>query len=132
MNHHRGTIIDEICEKDLRYKADAYDFILEALSYTQKKFSRQRHVSGEELLQGIKDLLLEKFGPMALQVLQHWGIKSTDDFGHIVFNLVSNKLLSKTEEDTLESFKNRYDFQQAFHVEYRQQLEKKLSRMRSF
>ena len=132
MNHRRGTIIDEICEKDLRYEPDAYDFVLESLSYTQKKFNRHRHVSGEELLQGIKDLLLEKFGPMALLVLQYWGIKSTDDFGHIVFNLVSNKLLSKTEEDTLESFRNRYDFQQAFDVEYRRQLEKKLSRMRSF
>ena len=68
---------------------------------------------------------------MTLIVLQHWGIHSTEDFGHIVFRLVENKVLSKTEDDNVETFKDAYDFQEAFENDYRRQLAKKISRMRS-
>lgn len=125
-----NDIVVNICERDLRYKEDAYDFMMEALSYTQKKFRRSKHVSGEELLAGIRDLLLDRFGPLTLSVLNHWGIKSTEDIGNIVFNLVENKVLSKTEEDRVESFRNGYDFREVFDSGYRKLLEKKISRMR--
>lgn len=125
-----NDIVVNICERDLRYKEDAYDFVMESLSYTQKKFRRSKHVSGEELLAGIRDLLLDRFGPLTLSVLKHWGIKSTEDIGNIVFNLVENKVLSKTEEDRVESFRNGYDFREVFDSGYRKILEKKISRMR--
>jgi uncharacterized repeat protein (TIGR04138 family) len=123
-------ILDEICERDPRYKDDAYEFVLEALSYTQKKRKRIRHVSGGELLDGIRDLLVEQFGPMTLRVLDHWGIKSTEDFGNIVFNLVERRVLSKTDEDTIESFRNVYDLETVFNSEYRNKLAKQISRLR--
>lgn len=131
MNRKFDTIIDEIYEKDPRYKPDAYEFVMEALSFTQKKFRRVKHVTGEELLAGIKRLLMEKFGPMTLSVLKHWGIERTEDFGNIVFNLVNNKVLSKTEEDSIESFKDGFDFREAFEAGYKRRLEKRISRMRS-
>ncbi len=131
MNREIDNILEKICEKDPRYKPDAYEFIMEALSFTQKKYRRPKHVTGEELLVGIKEMLFDKFGPMALSLLEHWGVKTTEDFGNIVFNLVNNKVLSKTEEDTLESFKNGYNFKEAFGIEYQKHLEKKISRMRS-
>lgn len=131
MNRQFDVIIDGILGKDPRYKPDAYELVMEALSFTQKKFRRVKHVTGEELLAGIKELLMEKFGPLTLSVLEHWGIKSTEDFGNIVFNLVENKVLSKTEEDTIESFRKGFDFQETFEMGYRQRLAKRLSRMRS-
>ncbi|HOW36608.1 MAG TPA: hypothetical protein PL155_09395 [Candidatus Omnitrophota bacterium] len=131
MNRQFDVIIDGIIEKDSRYKADAYELVMEALSFTQKKFRRVKHVTGEELLAGIRELLMEKFGPMTLSVLKHWGIKSTEDFGNIVFNLVENKVLSKTEEDTIESFRNGFDLHDTFQEGYKRRLEKRLSRMRS-
>lgn len=132
MNREFYDTIDFICEKDLRYRREAYEFVMEALNFTQKKFKRSKHVSGEELLRGIKELLISNFGPMTLSVLGHWGIKSTEDFGNIVFNLVNNKILSKNEEDSIKSFQNGYDFKETFGIAYRRQLEKKISRMRSF
>ena len=132
MNREFDTIIERILEKDARYKADAYEFVMETLSFTQKKFRRLKHVTGEELLKGIKELLLEKFGPLTLSVLKYWGIKSTEDFGNIVFNLVNNKVLSKTEDDSVESFKKGFDFRETFDTGYRRQLAKRISRMRSF
>jgi uncharacterized repeat protein (TIGR04138 family) len=131
MSQELSSIIETISDKDLRYHEDAYFFVMEALSFTQRKYSRVRHVSGVELLEGIKDLLLDKFGPLTLAVLKHWGIKSTVDFGHIVFNLVENRVLSKTEEDNIESFRNGYNFEEVFDRGYRKMLAKKISRMRT-
>ncbi|HPB68516.1 MAG TPA: hypothetical protein PLT76_09545 [Candidatus Omnitrophota bacterium] len=130
MKQELDDILLEICERDPRYKDDAYEFILEALSFTQKRLRRSRHVSGKELLEGIKDLLLEKFGPLTLTVLQYWGINSTEDFGHIVFNMVEKKILSKTEEDNIESFRDVYDFEVVFKERYRDRLAKQISRLR--
>ena len=126
------TIVETITSHDPRYRLDAYAFVMEALSYTQKKFKVQRHVNGQEILFGMKELLLEKYGPMALLVLEYWGIHGTEDFGNIIFNLVERKILSKTEEDKIEAFRNAYDFEEVFKTGYRKQLDKKISRMRSF
>ena len=123
-------ILDQICTRDPRYKEDAYEFVLEALSYTQQKFKRPKHVKGKELLEGIKILLMERFGPMTLTVLRYWGIENTQDFGNIVFNLVEKKVLSKTEEDDIESFKDVYDFEKVFNTGYRNSLHKKVSRLK--
>lgn len=123
-------VLNQICEDDPRYSPDAYAFILDALSYTQKKFKRVKHVTGKELLEGIKVLLMNQFGPMALTVLKHWGIESTADIGNIVFNLVERKVLSKTEEDTIENFENVYDLTMVFDKGYREKLAAKISRMR--
>ncbi len=131
MNEEFETIVEGIYEKDLRYREDAYVFVMEALAFTQKKFKCSKHVKGEEMLKGIKDLLLKKFGPMARMVLEYWGIKSTEDFGNIVFNLIENKVLSKTEDDSIEEFRDGYDFEEVFDSGYRKQLAKKISRMRS-
>ena len=106
--------IEDIVKRDLRYKTDAYNFVLEALNYTVNKLKQSRHVTGGELLEGIKQCVKEQFGPMAGTVLQHWGVSSTEDFGHIVFNLVDAKILSKTEQDSIKDFKNGYDFKEAF------------------
>ena len=131
VNQEFYSIIDQICDGDPRYKSDAYEFLMEALAYTQKKFKRSKHVSGEELLEGIKQLLMHRFGPMTLLVLNHWGIKRTEDFGSIVFNLVENRILSKDSEDNIDSFQNGYDFNEVFDQGYRKQLLKRISRMRA-
>lgn len=124
------TIISAIRKDDPRYHEDAYTFVLEAISFTQKKNRRLKHVSGQELLEGIKVLLMQQFGPMAMSVLRHWGIRSTEDFGQIVFKLVDNKLLSKNEEDRLEDFKDGYDFEKVFQEGYRSKMHKDISRLR--
>jgi len=114
-----SKVVAEICEKDRRYNAEAYFFVREALDFTSKILNkpsrgRDRHVTGSELLEGIQRHALQEFGPMALTVLNTWGIKATEDFGEIVFNLVASGTLGRTEEDRKEDFTNRYDFFDAF------------------
>jgi len=123
-------IISAICTRDPRYYPEAYEFVMEALSFSQHKFKKSKHISGEELLAGIKALLLKRFGPMTMLVLKHWGIKTTDDFGNIVFNLVESKVLAKDTNDQYDSFKNAYDFDEVFIKGYRKQLAKRLKTMR--
>lgn len=106
--------LEEIIEKDNRYKIQAYSFIMSALNYTVRKLDEPRHVTGKELLGGIKEYGMEQFGPMTKTVFEYWGITSTEDFGRIVFSLVDAGLLSKTERDSIDEFKDGYDFKKAF------------------
>ena len=112
-------IIAQIVAQDPRYRRDAYCFVREALDHTQKSMARPRqgecrHVSGRELLDGIREYALRQFGPMTLAVLGEWHITRCEDFGEIVFNMVETRLLAKTEQDSPEDFKNAYDFHDAF------------------
>jgi len=116
-------LLEDLAERDHRYRLEAYNFVMAALNHTVDKLKKPRHVSGGELLGGIKEYAMLQFGPMAKSVLDHWGITKTEDFGHIVFNLVDAGLLRKTEEDSIEDFKNGYDFSHAFESEYTYQIE---------
>ncbi len=107
-------LVEEICSRDNRYKPDAYEFVLQGLSFTQDKLKRQAHVTGKELALGLRDYAIEQYGALAQRVLSHWGINQTQDFGEIVFSLIDKKLLSKSDEDFLADFNSVYDFQPAF------------------
>ena len=73
-----------------------------------------RHVSGRELLEGIREFGLAQFGPMTLPVFEAWGIHRGEDFGEIVFNLVDHGFLNKTKQDSRNDFQGAYDFHDAF------------------
>ena len=109
--------IETICRKDRRYKPEAYLFVLAGLNFTVTQLPETRHITGQELLEGLRVYGLDQFGPLTTQVFEHWGIHSTEDFGHIVFTLVNAELLRKTEEDSLDDFKGLYDFTTAFDPE---------------
>jgi uncharacterized repeat protein (TIGR04138 family) len=113
----------QIVRRDGRFTAQAYYFIFDALDYTIQRMRKVRHVTGKELLEGIRRYATEHFGFLARTVLEEWGIRRTVDFGDIVFNLVEAGLLSRTEKDTREDFDNVYDFDEAFEEEFRRSLE---------
>ena len=116
--------LEQILRQDSRYRREAYLFVREALDYTQKTVTKAatkeeiRHVTGQELLQGIRGFTLEQFGPMSITVLDEWGVRACEDFGEIVFNMVEASLLAKTKTDTREDFKEGYTFDDAFRRPY--------------
>jgi uncharacterized repeat protein (TIGR04138 family) len=117
-------VIRKIVERDPRYRREAYIFLREALEYTQKMMGRPtaeevRHVSGRDLLEGIRKYALEQYGPMVQTVLGEWGIHACEDVGEIVFNMVDIHLLAKTDTDTREDFKAVYDFDEVFNKPFR-------------
>ena len=114
-----ASLLETVIKADPRYHRDAYLFVREALDFTQKKVVKEvkkniRHVTGQELLGGIRDFALAQFGPMTLMVFDEWGVHQCEDFGEIVFNMVDNGILSKTPTDSREDFKSGYDFVKVF------------------
>lgn len=110
--------LEEVLREDPRYARDAYYLIMEALSFTCRGLEREGHVSGRELLDGLRKCVLNDYGPMARHVLSEWGIECCEDVGNIVFNLVNHSLLRKTEEDSVEDFAGGYDFGEAFETPF--------------
>ena len=109
--------VREVAARDGRYNVGAYHFIYEALTHTLKIMDRKGHVTGKELLEGIRDLALEQFGGLAVMVFDNWGIRGTRDFGNIVFNLVEAELMGKTQADNLEDFDDVYEFRRVFTID---------------
>jgi uncharacterized repeat protein (TIGR04138 family) len=127
----------DVARRDGRYAYEAYEFIFQALLHTQKMLGREPpeevheetnpaspyHVSGPELLAGVRDLALQEFGLMARTVFHLWGIRGTGDFGEIVFNLIEAGLMSKTNDDRREDFRDVYDLDAALVEGFRIQLD---------
>ena len=107
--------IEEIRAKDPRYALRAYEFTRQAVTYaSQVVMAHGAHVTGPELLEAIRRFALDRYGLLAADVLREWGVTRTQDFGEIVFHLVEADLLSKTDEDRLEDFRDVYAFEEAF------------------
>ncbi len=111
--------LSQIVREDPRYDEHAYLFIREALDHTIQTLDKPvegpgRHVTGRELLEGIRQYALQEFGPMAHRVLAHWGVHTCEDIGEMVFNLVNKGILGKTENDSKKDFAGGYDFNDAF------------------
>jgi uncharacterized repeat protein (TIGR04138 family) len=117
-----AEIITVICKEDRRFDRKAYDFVRSGLDQTVKdlrkkdaaRAERSRHVTGAELLEGLRIYALDQYGPLAKTVLNSWGITRGGDFGEIVFNLIEHNVFSKTESDRREDFADTYDFESAF------------------
>ena len=115
--------VELIFARDSRYPREAYVFVREALDYTQKLVGKEtrgaiRHVSGQELLEGIRKFALNQFGPMTATVFEEWNIRHCRDFGEIVFNMVDSGILGKNERDNRDDFKGGYDFDEVFVKPY--------------
>ena len=115
--------LESLISNDPRYQRDGYIFLRDALDFTTKQQKKikgvsVRHVTGPELLDGVRQYALKEFGPMVMTVFDSWGIHSCEDIGHMVFNLIGAGVFGKTDEDSIEDFKNVFDFQEVFVKPY--------------
>ncbi len=111
--------IDKILQSDSRYDREAYVFLKDALEFTTKRLKKcgatgQCHVTGGELMNGVRDYALKEFGPMSATVLGYWGIHKTEDIGAIVFNLIEAGVFGRSPDDSIEHFAAGFDFHEAF------------------
>jgi uncharacterized repeat protein (TIGR04138 family) len=109
------------------YPLEAYDFVQQGLAYTVRKIHSSnkdpdrvcRHVNGVDLCEGMREMALHRWGLMTRTVLSRWNISQTVDFGKIVFAMVDSGYMQATPDDSLEDFREVYDFKTAFETEYR-------------
>lgn len=111
-------ILDQLQERNPRFHAKAYFFVLAALHAVIQGLEEPGHISGRELSDGVRGLAIERYGPLARTVLGHWGIHATEDVGCVVFALVEQGILIKQEGDRLEDFTDVFDFEEVFESNY--------------
>ena len=117
-------MVRAIQKDDPRYARGAYFFLRQALDFSIKNLHEEgqleqgHHLTGQQLLEGIRIYAIEQYGPMARSVLENWGVKACSDFGNIVFNLVACRVLGKTERDSPEDFNDGYGFEAAFDLPF--------------
>jgi uncharacterized repeat protein (TIGR04138 family) len=119
------TLQDIVDELD-RYPIDAFCFVQHGLEFTVRKLHGEepdpkasRHVSGQQLCEGLREFALNNWGLLAGTVLRRWNVTSTYDFGRIVYAMVNNGFMQKTDDDSIEDFRGVYDFRKAFESGYR-------------
>lgn len=114
----------KIALQDGRYSPDAFVFLFESLDVAVRMAGKEgrtgasRHVTGQEVLAGMREHALARFGPLAAHVWRQWGIRETLDWGKVVFLLIDHNLLKRQDEDKLEDFRDGFDFDEAFVASY--------------
>lgn len=128
--------IAKLLKEDRRYKFEAYALVFEALNFAHKELGMasaarageseepqegesERHLTGQQLCEAIRQYALDQYGLMAETVLRNWGVTSTSDFGEIVFNLIRIGQMRKTKDDKREDFNDVYDFKERFRNDFR-------------
>lgn len=133
----------QLLREDTRFKFEAYQFVREALGYAQDVLKMgkaetlgedidslfedveeeyevegeakpDRHITGQQLCEAIREYAVEQYGFMAKVVLNSWGVHTTGDFGEIVYNLIQIGWMKKSDDDSREDFDGAYDFEEAF------------------
>jgi len=113
--------IERAIREDGRYPLEAYEFLHRGLEYATRMVHGDepaegpRHVSGQQLCEGLRGLALEQWGPLARDVLARWNIRATRDFGEMVYFLINLGMMGRQDSDRLEDFHEVYDFDQAFN-----------------
>lgn len=121
----RKEKIVQLLAADPRFGWEAYLFIEEAVQHTQATLGRQlkegqdepgedHHLSARELCNGIRDLAMERYGPLAGAVVKQLGIRETKDVGDLVWNMVEHELLIKSDSDQKEDFRDLFDLREEF------------------
>jgi uncharacterized repeat protein (TIGR04138 family) len=116
--------IEQVAEETVVYALEAFYFVESGLQSTTKSLRRTRkrrggHVTGQELAEGLREAAQRRWGMLAGLVLERWGVRNTYDFGRIVYAMIDAGMMGKTEEDSIEDFRDVYDFQTAFTKSYK-------------
>ena len=109
-----GQKLEQIVQLDSRYDREAYHFLRDALEYTVKQRKKAKegadHVTGQQLLEGIRLYALKEYGPMVPTVLHYWGVERCEDFGEMVYNFIREGIFGKTDADSIGGFRRRLQF----------------------
>jgi len=107
--------LEQIAQADGRYSLGALKFVYEGLDYATSRIAAEsEHVSARTLCEGLKKLAIEKWGRLAILVLNNWGVKNTRDFGEIVYLLIEHNRIKTQPTDSIDDFNDVYDFKTVF------------------
>ncbi len=112
--------LSQVAAEDGRYGPGALKFVYEGLVYMKKEgIVEPRHVDGQSLCEALRQLALKKWGRLAMLVLNSWSVKTTRDFGEIVYLMVENEWISAQPADSIDDFNGIYDFKTVFKEQFK-------------
>lgn len=117
--------LEQIAGQDGRYDVRALKFVYEGLATTIEKLRRDedaehpRHIAGQELAWGLAEAAMQRWGRLAMMVLQRWGVRTTRDFGEIVYLMIAREWMTSQETDSIDDFNTVFDFETVFERDYR-------------
>ncbi len=136
-NERFEAAIAVILKRDSRYPRAAYLLISEVLQdtlYGLRQEAREegrpeafednrgnQHVTGRQLAEGLRDYMLDRYGPFAWPMLCDLNIRRTEDIGVLVYNLIRVGAFGRSEKDSLDDFAHVYDFEEAFKAPFEPQ-----------
>jgi uncharacterized repeat protein (TIGR04138 family) len=114
-----AAAVDQIVAKNPKFDREAYFFLRDVLEHTsgdgkKQRENRSRHVTGQELLEGVRKVALSQFGPMVPTVFDEWGLRRGEDFGEMVYSLIDAGFFRKSPDDSIDDFSGGYSFHEAF------------------
>jgi len=124
--------LEDVVREDGRYPLEAFGFLHDGLARAVQEIYGEgddepppaedeppptKHVTGQQLCDGLRVEAIERWGLMARTVLERWNVRATIDFGSMVYLLIENDLMQKTDADSIEDFRDVYDFGSAFGAE---------------
>jgi uncharacterized repeat protein (TIGR04138 family) len=77
-----------------------------------------QHITGQEVLEGVRLHALAEYGPMAFSLLTGWGLNRGEDIGNVVYNLIETGYFGRNDGDSLQDFSGGYAFEEAFTRPY--------------
>jgi len=110
---------EDLVQAEPRFAREAYIFLFEALDFTTRQVHAPesfapsqdpgaQHVNGQDLLEGIRTHAIQQFGCLASAVFESWGVKSSEDVGEMVFQLVDRGLMGCRDSDDPGDFKDGF------------------------
>lgn len=116
----------EIRTRAAAFPEEAFDFVRDGLKHTVTSLhgpahsaaaamNPKRHVTGQQLCMGLRDLAQQRWGMLAGTVLRKWGLTRTEDFGTIVYAMIDRRELRASEGDSIDDFRGVFDFDEAFN-----------------
>jgi uncharacterized repeat protein (TIGR04138 family) len=114
--------LELLSEKYPCFRWESFNFILAGMNFTRVRTGERRHITGRELSEGIRDFALGEFGPLAYSVLEHLGIRSTEDLGKAVFAMIEAGILFRDEKDSIRDFEGLFSLKETLRDDYRRKL----------
>lgn len=117
--------LEQIAKLDGRYSIGMIKFVHHGLGKTVEQLrkdieeSQSLHITGRQLCFGLADSAVKNWGRLARVVLNYGGIKTTRDFGEIVYLLIRHNWMYAKPEDSIEDFDNIYDFENVFEKNFK-------------
>ncbi len=103
--------VQVVLSRHQRYSPEAYYLLDRAMEFACQEFALEGHLCAEQVYLCYCKLAQMEYGPLAREVLEHWGVRTPSDLGAIVYHLIETQLFKKRDGESQRDFDHLPDLQ---------------------